>query len=270
VYAGLRSRLNFPYLVRRNGVFVLIDPSLTERVARMAQILGESAEGEYARAYFFRMRRDMQRANEVMRLAIDQYPDDANLREEFLRNHFGELATGTAPAEIAEVAAGLGARSRELLAAAGHAIKSDWRAVAMADERLAEIPWIAAWYPEALELRVDWRTRVTSGGQARRFGDEAIPMIDRVAVLNPTLQLFGMRTRAGIAAQRPSVVVESVSSYARLAANMVRARVIAEQAFRTDAVALRNILVEAEKLKGADAARIAEVRAELDRLAPTS
>src|SRR5688572_17839244 len=142
----------------------------------MAQILGETPEGEYSRAYFFRMRRDVQRANEVMRLAIDQYPNDADLREEFLRNHFGELASGSAPPEIAEVAAGLDGRSRALISAAGHAVKSDWRAVAVADDRLAEIAWADAWYPEALDLRINWRTRVTGGGQARRYGDEAIPM----------------------------------------------------------------------------------------------
>ncbi len=99
----------------------------------MSQILGDSAEGEYARAYFYRMRREHQRSTELMRLAIDQYPNDTALRQEFLRNHFGSLARGEAAPEIGEVAAGLSGPSRDLLAAARAAVKSDWGAVAEAD-----------------------------------------------------------------------------------------------------------------------------------------
>ena len=270
VYNSLRSHLSFQYLVRRNGLFVLIDPSLAERVGRMSQILGDTADGHYARAFFYRMRRDRQRSMEMFRLAIDQYPADVALRQEFLRDHFGDLARGIAAPEIAEVAAPLDGRSAELLAAARAAAKSDWHAVAMADGHLAEIPWADGWYPEALELRVNWRTRVTNPDQARRFGDEAISMIDRLTIMNPTLNLYGMRTRAGFAAQRPAVVVESVSNYVRLASGMVRAGVIPAETLRKDAAALRDILTDAEKMNGADGPRIAEVRAEIARLVPAS
>jgi spermidine synthase len=270
VYTSLRSSLSFQYLVRRNGLFVLVDPSLSDRVGHMAQILGDTPDGQYARAFYYRMRRDRQRSMETFRLAIDQYPDDIALRQEFLRDHFGDLARGTADPDIAEVATPLAGSSAELLAAARRAARSEWQAVAMADDHLAEIPWADGWYPEALELRVNWRTRVTNADQARRVGDEAIPMIDRVTIMNPTLNLYGMRTRAGFAAQRPAVVVESVSNYVRLASGMVRAGVIPAATLRRDAAALRDILNDAEKMPGADAPRIVEVRAEIARLVPAS
>jgi spermidine synthase len=270
VYTSLRSSLSFQDLVRRNGLFVLVDPSLSDRVGHMAQILGDTPDGQYARAFYYRMRRDRQRSMETFRLAIDQYPDDIALRQEFLRDHFGDLARGTADPDIAEVATPLAGSSAELLAAARRAARSEWQAVAMADDHLAEIPWADGWYPEALELRVNWRTRVTNADQARRFGDEAIPMIDRVTIMNPTLNLYGMRTRAGFAAQRPAVVVESVSNYVRLASGMVRAGVIPAATLRRDAAALRDILNAAEKMPGADAPRIVEVRAEIARLVPAS
>jgi spermidine synthase len=270
VYTSLRSSLSFQYLVRRNGLFVLVDPSLSDRVGHMAQILGDTPDGQYARAFYYRMRRDRQRSMETFRLAIDQYPDDIALRQEFLRDHFGDLARGTADPDIAEVATPLAGSSAELLAAARRAARSEWQAVAKADDHLAEIPWADGWYPEALELRVNWRTRVTNADQARRFGDEAIPMIDRVTIMNPTLNLYGMRTRAGFAAQRPAVVVESVSNYVRLASGMVRAGVIPAATLRRDAAALRDILNDAEKMPGADAPRIVEVRAEIARLVPAS
>jgi hypothetical protein len=88
--------------------------------------------------------------------------------------------------------------------------------------------------------------------------------------MNPTLALYGLRARAGFAAQRPGIVVESVSNYARLAVHMARAGAISRDALRHDAGSLRQVLGDAERMAGADAARIAEVRAELDELVPIS
>jgi hypothetical protein len=100
VYGSLRERLSFPYMIRRNGVFLLIDSSTTDRLRNMAQILGESADGEYARAFYYRMLRQGQRSTELLRLAVDQYPDNAQLREEYLRGYFGELAREQAPPQV--------------------------------------------------------------------------------------------------------------------------------------------------------------------------
>jgi hypothetical protein len=84
--------------------------------------------------------------------------------------------------------------------------------------------------------------------------------------MSPTLNLYGLRARAGFAAERPEVVVESLSNYARLAASMVKARVNTPESLRKDASALRNVLDEAAKLQKVDAARIEEVRAEIAAL----
>ena len=111
---------------------------------------------------------------------------------------------------------------------------------------------------------------MTNQEQVRRFGDESIPMIDRIAIMNPSLALYGLRARAGFAAKRPGIVVESVSSYAKLASGMARAKVISADALRQDGNTLREILKDAESMPGADAPRIAEVRAEIAALLPTS
>ena len=263
VYGALKESLSFQYLARRNGAFVLLDPSLTDRVGRMSQLLSGDARGEYVRAYYFRMKRQEQRFNELVRLGIDDYPADDSLRMEFLRGWFNELAAGRAPAEIVEVAEGLNPQAARVLAIARHAAKQEWREVAIADGELSEIPWNSVWHAEALELRVNWRIRVTDARNRKRFGDEAITMIDRLAIMNPTLNLYGLRVRAGFAADRPDVVVESVSNYARLASGMVRAGVNTPESLRKDATALRDVLDQAAKLPGTDAARVAEVRAEI-------
>ena len=127
---------------------------------------------------------------------------------------------GSRDSSARDVATALTGPSADLLAAARHAAKSEWREVAEADPLLAETAWKDAWYPEAVELRVNWRTLITTPDKARRYGEEAIQMIDRLAIMNPPLALYGARARAGFAARRPSVIVESVSNYARLAAAM--------------------------------------------------
>ena len=133
----------------------------------------------------------------------------------------------------------------------------------MADAQLADVPWTDVWYAEALELRVNWRIRVTGDKERKRFGDEAIMMIDRLAIMSPTLNLYALRTHAGFAAGRPEVVIESLSNFARLGRGMVSAGINSAASMRKDAKALSEGLDDVARLPGADAARIAEVRAEI-------
>jgi len=265
-YGPLKDVVSYPYIARRLSVFTLLDPSLSDRVARMAHILDADARGEYLRAFFYRMNRQVQRSTELLRLAIDAYPADDSVRLDFLRGWFSTLATNKAPPEIVEVAEGMNPPAAGILAAARHAARNEWREVAMADAQLAEIPWTHLWYSEAVELRVNWRIRITNEKERKRFGDEAILMIDRLAIMNPTLNLYGLRTRAGFAAGRPEIVIESLSNYARLGLGMVRAGMNSAAEMRKDAKALAGVLDEAARLPGVDAARVAEVRAEIKAL----
>jgi hypothetical protein len=229
----------------------------------MAQILHGDARGEYLRAFYYRINRQSQRSNELLRLAIDDYPTDDSLRLDFLRGWFNELAIDKAPPEIVEVASKLSPRPAGILEVARHAARNEWREVALADSQLAEVPWTDVWFAEALELRVNWRIRVTGEKERKRFGDEAIMLIDRLAIMSPTLNLYALRTRAGFAANRPDVVVESVSNYARLAVNMTKAGINTPESLRKDTKAMSGVLDDVSTLPGADAARIAEVRAEI-------
>ena len=269
VFGPLRNSLSFPYIIRRQAC-----SSCSIRVSRIAsgdsQILGDTEEGLYARASFYRMKRQEQRATELLRISIEERPTSDALRMEYLRGWFGMLAHGKAAPEIVEVANGLHEPAATILRAAQLAASGDWQKVADLDDELAAVPWRHLWYGEAMELRANWRARVMSPDRKRRFGDEAIQLIDRVAITNATLNLYGLRARAGFTAERPDVVIESVSNYARMAAGMVRSGVVPLESMRGDAATLRDILNQTEKLPGADLTRVAEVRAEISVLAPTS
>ncbi len=270
VFGALRDRLNFPYIVRRNTVFALLDPSLADRVARLANILGNTPEGVHARASYYRMKRQEVRSNELLRISIEEHPDSDLLRMEFLRGWFGLVAQGRAAPEVVAVATGLNEPASTILRAARFAARGEWQEVAALDEQLATVPWTYPWYGETLELRANWRARVTNPEQKRRFGDEAVQMIDRLAITHASLPVYALRARAGMTAERPDVVMESAFNFARTAVAMVNSRAATLDSVRSGAEALREILGEAEKLPGADAVRAAEVRAEIDRLAPVA
>jgi hypothetical protein len=216
--------------------------------------------------FYLRMRRQPQRENELLRIAVGEYPRDESLRAEYLRASYALLARDAASPEVNEIAARLDGSSHNVMAAARLAAKAEWRDVARADPLLAEISWTDAWFPEAVELRINWRTRVTNPERQLRMGDEALTMIDRLGIMSPTLALYGMRARAGFATRRAGVVIESVSNYARLAGGMVRSGVNTAESLRQDSRALDQILDDAEKMPGIDLARLAEVRAEVAAL----
>jgi spermidine synthase len=268
VFQKLAGQLSFPYISRRNGMFVGLDHSVADRMARMAKVLEGTPAGDYARAFYYRTVRQVPRSLELLRLAIDEHPRDDSIREEYLRPYFGALVHDQAPAEIVDVARGLSPQGAVVLVAARHASKEQWPEVAQLDTQLGQIPWTDAWYPDALELRVNWRLQITEPAAARSYADEALAMLDRVAIMNPTLGIYGLRARAGVAAGRPPVVLESLSNYARLALGLIRAGYNTPESLRSEAQTLKQMLDSVAARPGLDAARVAEVRAEIAQLLP--
>ena len=266
IYTELRGTLSFPYLARRLSTATLLDPSLVDRIGRMANHLGESPDAEYAHAAYFRARNEHARATERLRLAINEYPNDVTLRQEYLRPWLGGLVTGEAPADATEVAAGLDARTRFMIETMRHAVKSEWIEVAKADQALAEFGWSDAYHAEAADLRINWRLRVSNPEQRKRFAEEAIMLIDRQCLLTPNLQLYGLRARAGFGVERPEIVIESVAAFARFDDGLFRSRVKTVDALRHDQQVLRTILDNAARMPGANTTRVAEVRTSVEGL----
>jgi spermidine synthase len=267
IYTEMRDRLSFPYLARRNGVFVALDPSQQDRIGHLANNLGPSPDGEYVRSYYFRSRREGQRASERLRLAIGEYPDYEPLRQELLRAWISPLVHERAPPELVEIAAGLRSPySAAVIDAARLASKADWEGLAAMDNRLAEIPWTDTWYAEGIELRVLWRTQVTNPAKKIGFAEDATRLIDRAAIMSPTLDLYEFRMRSGFNSNRADIVLESVFAYAKLAGGMTRSGVNPRDTLSQDVKALGAMLDAAAKMSGVDMARLAEVRAEVGKL----
>ena len=87
---------------------------------------------------------------------------------------------------------------------------NEWKAVSELDPALAQIAWTDPWKLDAVQMRAEWRSRVTSPRLRRRAGEECIAIIDDAIVVQPSLALYGLRARCGRLAGRNDVLIESL------------------------------------------------------------
>lgn len=210
---AIANRIDAPYMARRIAGHAASDPSARDRLARFGNTFGDTAQRAYVEGISLLSMSKGPEAREHFRRALARFPNDDALRFETLRPYLGPLARGTAPADIAEIARSFSAGDAVLTAGRANA-RRDWQQLADLDHELAKVPWTTPWSMDAIQLRADWRTRVTSPEARKALGDEALALIDRAIVVQPTVPLFGLRARAGVATERPDVAVESIWSFA--------------------------------------------------------
>lgn len=215
VHRELAPLLSMSYVARRSSTYVGIDPSERDRIQRLGAILGDTPQGAYVRALSVILTGQVEAGQRLFHEALARFPADQELRFEVVRPQLGALARGTAPAAMVETARGLTGEPKLVLDAITYAAREQWDDLLRLDPELAAIPWVSPWSIDALQTRLDWRTRVATPPARRAYGDEALALVDRALVVQPTSALYGLRARAAIAADRPDVIVESISSYAQ-------------------------------------------------------
>ncbi|MBV6417671.1 MAG: Polyamine aminopropyltransferase [Steroidobacteraceae bacterium] len=265
VHRALAPRLSMSYIARRLTTYVGLDASLRDRIARLGAILGDTPRGAYVRALSAMTGGDTAAGLRLYHEARAHFPDDAELRFELVRPNLASLAHGTAPAGVVEVARGLRGEPALVLLAISHAAHERWDDLVQLDDDLAAIPWVRPWAIDALQVRIDWRTRVANPQARRAYGDEALALVDRALVVQPTSALFGLRTRAAITANRPEVIVESIAGYGQ--AMYATAARSADSSRRGRAIrtlqGLEGVLDETAKEAPPVAARAAVVRGQV-------
>ncbi len=201
----------------------------------------------------------------LYRESLARFPEDPELRFETVRPFLASLARGAAPPGIAEIARGLAGEPRLVLDAIGAVAHQRWDDLVAMDRDLAAVSWMRPWAVDALQVRVDWRTRVATPQARRAYGDEALALLDRALVVQPTSALFWLLTLAALSADRPDAIVESISSYAQAmyaTASRRPAGPQREQASRT-LQGLTRVLDQTAQRAPATARRAASVRANL-------
>ena len=276
VHRELAPHLSMSYVARRGSTYIGIDPSELARIQRLGAILGDSPQGAYVRALAVILAKQSDAGARLFHEALARFPDDPELRFEVLRPRLGALARGEAPASMVAVARGLQGEPKLVLDALTHAARGEWEDLLRLEPALAAIAWVHPWAIDALQLRVDWRTRVATPDARRAYGDEALALVDRALVVQPTSALYGLRARAATAAGRPEVIVESIASYAQaMYATAARMPEGAQRSrARTTLQGLAQVLEETAAASPAVEPRAKEVRARvidsLDRLQPAA
>lgn len=221
IYTDLGSRLAFDYMARRMSQFVVLDAGLPRRIARMAQLLRDPSMAAYAQAVGHLSRGERAAAERLLRESLSLDPGNQAARFDLLRPWLGPLARKRAPPEIVAEADRLPPSAAAIIEAGQHAVAGEWQRIPPLEPALASTRYTDAWYPEALQMRADWRTRVSTEEYRARLGREALGLIEEVIVSQPNAALFALRARSAVAANRPDVLLESINGYAQSILNGV-------------------------------------------------
>jgi hypothetical protein len=202
-------------------LFVAVDAAIINRIARMGRLLDNPSRAAYVQAMALTSRGDSSGARRFMReaLALDQGNEAA--RFEVIRPWLDALARGRAPGDVAAAADGLQGPAAAVIQASRHALAGEWAALPPLDSTLASARYTDAWYFECVQMRADWRTRVTTPEHRARLGREALALVEEAIVSFPNAAMFALRARSAVAADRPEILLESIAGYSQSLLNNV-------------------------------------------------
>lgn len=213
IYTELAPRLSFAYMARRMALFTTSDASIPIRIARMGRLLGNPSLATYVQATALASRGDGAAAQRFMREALALDPGNDAARFEIVRSWLDDLARDRAPADVVAVAEGLKVPAATVIQAGRYALAGEWAKLPPLDAVLASARYTDPWYIESVQMRADWRTRVSTPEHRARLGREALALIEEAIVSQPSGAMFALRARGAVAADRPEVLLESISGY---------------------------------------------------------
>jgi spermidine synthase len=262
LYRDLAPGLDLAYVARRQMFFRGLDPSVVDRVRRVAANLGEGEQGLYVRTLLLNAAGSFDASRRLAREAVAAYPQSALLRYAALQPVIAQLARGEAEPDAAARLAGLPPSARAAAEGPRLLVQGRFAELSQLDPVLAEARFTDLWYPDALQLRAEWRSRVTNPGISRALADQAISLLDGIVVVQPSLPAYAIRARAALSAGRGDVLVESVANVLQWTLALAGPGATGEAKARSRASLeeLLKLLEGRDKDPGVDAERLAEVR----------
>ena len=123
--------------------------------------------------------------------------DPANIQACYAltRHHLGRLAEGTAPARILAAAQALQGSAAAVVRGWRLAKQRNWRGLARLDALLGQAEPTDLWYPQAVQLRADWRVQ---GSRQRRDHMDALHMLNRALMVSAATDLLVIRAGAAM------------------------------------------------------------------------
>jgi spermidine synthase len=236
VYSRLGGRTNFAYVAQR-----LIRRNQQARAARLAEIHPDESTRALIVGLLYAARDQSDQANSAYRTAVELDPSNAQARFLSISRNLAMLAQGNAADDVTERARSLPASAAAVIQGWQYAAQQDWQSLAQIDGPLGRAGVTDMWYPEAVRLRVEWRSKVTSAPESYAF--DALRLIDRAVLIEPDRNLFLLRAAIGIALRDGRVATESSHQVVRLARASLR------QAQESDTlVSQRDLLIMRQNL----------------------
>lgn len=201
IHRELGDDLNFAYIATR-----LLANGQVERTARLAETITDLSTRALIAAIGFDYGGDTERADTAVLQALQANPANEDALFQFAARELPDFARGAASEQARSVAVRLGGAPGAVFEGWPLGAAQDWPALAALDNELARSNPTDIWYPEAVQLRADWRTKVLDQPQ---YPFDALRMVDRALVISPTLDLYVLRAAAASALDDEAVFIES-------------------------------------------------------------
>lgn len=267
VHRELAGQLEFPYIWRRVDYWAgSADTAGLERLRALADALGDSPRAAQLR-YLMAMRlKEPDIGRQLLRDALQRWPDDGELRYLAVEPELGQLAQGGGSAEARAQLRRLPDEALSLFAAMQAASAQQWDQVRALDGRLAEASWTAPWGLQAAQLRCEWRIRVKNPELRPQLGDEGIAIADRALNTQPDLFWYSLRAWSAVGTGRPEVELESINGFAQTLVGISKQLTDQDrQVAGNRALALQGLLGELAGTAGLDPQRLQQIRDKLSQ-----
>ncbi|HEY5624044.1 MAG TPA: fused MFS/spermidine synthase, partial [Gammaproteobacteria bacterium] len=202
VYTLLNDQINFGYLAQR-----MMRMSQQTRVTKLAEINPRTSSQLLIYGMAYNVSGQFERGRAAFEAALRADPNNAQARYMLIRDQLATLNTESASEETRSIASQLPDSASAVIAGWGYGAEQNYPAMAQLDPVLNRTRITDLWYPEAVRLRAEWRTSVSSDRE--RFAFDALRLIDRTVVINPNRDLFLLRLLAGIAMNDDDIATES-------------------------------------------------------------
>jgi predicted membrane-bound spermidine synthase len=213
IHRELGAQIDYINVARR-----WIFDGFTRRAARLAAILSDPGDRAFIEGLVHGTLGEIDAADRAFAAALASAPQSATIRYALLEPRLPELAGERATAATRELAAGLSGPAAAVLRGWQLAAAGSWAELARLDAALAATNPTDIWYPEAVQLRADWRVQA---GDASDAGD-AVRLIDRALMIRPKLELLLLRAAATDISNEDAAFVET----ARNVTGFVRTRLM--------------------------------------------
>jgi len=191
---------------------------LSKQEAR-ARMIAESLSGKRHRlladGYVSLYTGDFDTATARFRAVLESNPNDRDARFKLTEVTLPQIATGQISQTIQLASHAVSLKS-PIVAAATAYYSQDWQQLQFLDGQLGTAAPGDTWLALSLTFRAAWRTKVVDENRRQRYGEEALELIDRAIVIEPTVFASIVRLQAAEQTGRVEPWLESAVYLAHL------------------------------------------------------